>query len=1207
MKIKSQNKIKNFILSFVIAIAMLLCSNTALLFGVANGIRSLASAEYKPSEHQAYDFSATETGWSKTTNAPSKSALETAFNTSKYNVNLYDNTYSLKPSTLYDGTSLTLEEGETKQEYAMSIQANEAPKKVTVDKTDKDGNIVYEKDADGNFIFVPKVYTAEDAAGNGDLYEYKENYHGFTGYLKRIEITKDGVTDYKKDSDDNFIYEAEQFSSNSSNADAGIKSEYYIKIDGTDQYNRRIPIRVEEDSYFGYKTSSTLPSLGQDSWYVFSFWAWTKDTDATMVLYSGKKVIKTITIENKGTDEWTQYFLFFESISDTNTDGISTAFNIAFFLGGEKSIAGEDTTKDTVTGAVFIDKVLVQKISETDYRNGVITGTEFPENHEVDWHSLRYDLTLSGLNADFQNDITVEEKMYNEDGYMALADGDAAYQYEKYVSRYTSDAGTEDRSENALAEIRDTYNQKFGWSIVSEETEIEEEEKDEDGETVKDEEGNVVKNHFNTFNPENKILKLENKSERFDLGLLSANITVQQFRTYRLTIYLKGTTADDSAYVKLISKIKTGQSGDKGSPIVKSQKITPYTDNSDFTNNWTEVTFYIQGNCFYNTTFQIAILACANSTIYADNIRLESISSKIYRDQASAKKFDLAPTSSYPSSRIENGNFNSILTNESDPDNFEIPYNPYGWSKLTDSSESVVAGIVSTNDTFFTQMRVKKNSDSEEMVTIQQKLGNPNVPITTKTYLGEPIVMPRDNVLAIYSPSKDNLTDEEKNALPKDWKGHYFGYKSSSYNFSSNNVYLLTFDVYVAGVNDAAFSDDGKVFANLIYEDNHVSEITLDNSVTDEWQTYTFVIRTGSVSRSMYLELGVKDATGTVFFQKVNIKQLEEKDNPDDKDDKITINEQYAEKFEQSPSIKEQNDNKVRFVDFDGDVSVMASQEKVEGKPYYSSLSHSLKEADDDEELVQGEFGILDTYNDPSTTDDDSVKLSDTLTLTKDQLAAPSAVKSKNVMMIYNSTDYSTTVYPNKNSTLTSSSYYEITLWVKTIGVPEGKGLTITMDSISVGFKNVNTEHGDFVGEQDNNGYTKFTALVKTGTSSYSGFRISFMLGEEENETSGVALIAGMSLNKVSSEDDYNELVEAVDENDKTTVVKDFVVPDTTSTADEDADNLTLATFFLVFSSILLVGAIIFAIVAVYIKKAPKKAKSKTTDENDTTPKEGFV
>ena len=658
---------------------------------------------------------------------------------------------------------------------------------------------------------------------------------------------------------------------------------------------------------------------------------------------------------------------------------------------------------------------------------------------------------------------------------------------------------------------------------------------------------------------------------------------IEQFGYYRFSIYVKGKTASDNATVKLVSYIKTGASSEEGAIQVKAQSVTAYTTNSDVTNNWAEISFYIQGNCYYDTTLQIALLADSESTVYYDNARFENISSKTYSNIASAKKFDLSPTATTISGSITNGYFNTIETTKADPASATAPYTPANWTKLDDSSEDVKAGIVSTRTDAFS--------------SVASVLGGVTNPITSTTVNGTTIPLPKTNVLAIYAPASAEDT-------------YYYGYKSTDFSLSANSVYKIAFEVYAsASAGDSNFSGD--IFGKLIYDKESIADFTTSMSATDAnrgvWKKYTMVVRTGSTSRTLSLQIGVENANGTVFFQKVGYSKLAEKTVDDEK---ISVDTQYNEIEKQYNTVALQNENRYRFVNFDGDAFIMHSQEKVKDKDYYASLSHSLPEAKEDEDpIVQGELGIADTTANLTLSSDPALSLDSAF------MTNPKA-NSNFAMVIYNSQNYKTVVNPNTTISLSSSSYYQISVYVKTKGIAENKGLNIIMDKISVSFKNINTEHNEYGDLTETNGYKKFTVLVKTSSSNISNFTISYELGTDKTKIAGTALLTGLNVTKLADEDAYNALLEEVDSNDKTTVVKDFVGSKSSSSNEEDADNLTLATFFLVFSSILLVAALIFALVMIYLRKIPRthtvvgKNNSnivRTKDKDEPTQTDGFV
>ncbi len=1211
-----RTKIKNFLCVALVVVALLLSSNFSLAYGAINSIRNMAHAEYKATETVSpYEFTTT-SGWDRRTNATSGSALMTAFNTSTVSFDLTKVDSDLtRPSTKYNGDVVPIPEGKSSEidNFAMTLQAKEAPTKITADKKDKDGNVLYKKDNNGNFVYEDRIYSASEVEGQdmNDFVAVDPEAETKTYKKKTYTLNGDGSKDYKKDEDDNFIFEDRVYTKDEISG----SSEAYDQIEDTGTYNKRV-VEQEENAfaYYGYRTTSSI-TLRANSFYVFSFWVWTtKGTTATFVVNKGTTYDAEVKIADTN-GKWVKYYLFFEA--DSNS---SSSVYLTLYFGSKDKLTDGDAS--TVNGSIFLDNLCVNTISQTDYNTKTITGEKAedrPENAVFETVSMRDDIAIAALKPSFQDfdpEADVLSKMYKDEGYTSLAshynkdyNGEDVQAFEKFVSRYTDDNGTEDMANEQIDQLKRAYRDYFNMEVVEEAKTFQVDDLDEDG-NVKEEDGKPVKKDgFSSFNADNKILKLENKSEMHQLGLISAPIIVKQFGYYRLSIFIKADDKDAKAVIKLTSNLITGDSGEKGKMQVKSQSIDAFTDEAEITNNWKEVVFYVQGNCFYDWYMQLVILADTESTIYIDNIRFENITSDTYRNQSSSYRFDLAPTSIEPASKIENGYFNSITTSEVNSEKAlkNIPYTPYGWSKLDNCTSGVVAGIVSTNETLFTQEMYK--DENGEYISVQNKLGSVEVPKTVKTYLDNKTVeMPRTNVLAIYSPSLSKLNEVDRNKIAESkFKGHYYGYKSSQFSLSSNSVYEVSFEVFFAKgltTSDCDGAFEGTLFANLIYSDKHIAEfetkIEKETTQTGVWQKYTFFVRTGSSSRTLYLELGVKDAYGTAFFQNVDYKTYEEKDNPDDKDDKITIDEQFYAKAKEFDTIEKQNTNNARFIDFDGSPTQMVSSQKVENKDYYSSLSHALRTSDrDDKELIQGELGVIDTSKE--------FKLTDTRTFAAEELANPNGT-SKFAMMIYNGEKYNTVVYPNTKSSLTSSSFYEISLYVRTIDIDKDHGLTITIDNISVRFDKINTQDGTFKAKDDMNGYTKLTALVKTGSSTISGISINYELGTDSDKTTGIALISDISIKKLADEDEYNELVDAVQENDPTTVVKNFLVPSTTSDGDDDADNLTLATFFLVFSSILLVAVLVFAVVAVYVKKIPKKASASAPAENkDNTPKDGFV
>jgi len=1157
-----KKKIKKSILSLFVAIAILLGANFSLALVAVNSFKELSFAKYEAKDFtSAYEFSSSSPSWTRKT--VENTIVSNTFDGSSYYKNLAtlkDN----KPSKTYKGTEISAD-GTVSDFGAMAIFTKDTPVKAEAEKKDDEGKVIWQMDGD-NYVFVK---------------------------------------------DDKDPTKNKEFSSNQ-----GDTERYVLKEGTTNVYYEKVAVMEEIDTFCYYQTNSSL-SLKANNWYVLGAYVCTFNTDAS-IMVTGTNFEKEVEVPNTN-GNWQLVYIFMETSSDS-----TNSVNIRFYYGNSTTVNRVNKTAastDNVTGAAYLDHVTVQTISQTEFKNKTINGekVEGVQTNSlvniVDRYSVRYDYSINKINNGFENDLTdnndntfsfnLYEKLYGTDDYDASADELVnKHYYQYFINKYTADDGKEKLTDKQLGLYHKAYNEKLTTSVVleSKEFETEEEVKDESGNPVLDGNQQPTKQKVpapSTFNDNNHVLKLVNTSEKYSLGLLSAPIEINQFSYYKLTVFVRGLDKEDSATVKLISYIKTGTSSEEGAMQVKSQTVTPYTTDSDITNNWTEVNFYIQGSSYYDTTMQIALLADKESTVYYDAIRLESITSKTYTDSTSSKQFNLFPSSTAISSSISNGNFDAVETDKVNPEEISKPYNPYKWEKIKDSSKNVVAGVVSTKTDLYS---ATVNQDGK---TIQELLGGAENPIRDYTLNGALISPARTNVLAIYSPK----TVDEKETK------HDYGYKSSSISLSSNSAYKITVQVYVVG-NTANSNFSGNVYLNLIASDNNIAEfnteITTEETETKgKWLTYTFAVHTGSASRTVYIELGVKNANGTVFFQKVNYKKLAEKTV---ENEKISVDKQFEEIQNEYNSVATQTENRVKVVNFEKNPFVMHSENKVENKDYYESLSHSLrtgtdnKDTEKDESIIeQGEMGIVDL----TEADGLTLSLDPSYNLSQDFLSNPKA-SSKFAMFIYNGTNHYTQVSPNSEISLSSSSYYEISVYVKTKDIAENKGLKIYIDKISVTFDNINTETNDYGSLTETNGYKKFTAYVQTGSSTISGLKIIYELGSEKDKITGTALISDVMVTKIADETAYNELVEKVNDDDKTSVIKNFAVDADHSHEHDHADNLTLATFFLVFSSLLLVAALVFALISVYVRKnvtltTSTGSKTKSTKKDSDIPKDGFV
>ena len=1091
-----KNKFKKLFCTLALAFTMAIGS----IVGLVSGIKGLTTfAEYKPTSaiSNPYDFS-TETGWTR--NAVNNTTLRDSF-TSSVSKLLKDLEGAYKPEKKYDGTDL-------EEERSLVMIAKDSPVKSTVDKVDKDGNIVYQTNNDGDFIFEIDSVSGE-----------KKIYH-----------------DKSSDSE-------------------------YVKVDGTENdYYKKVRETEEVVSFYSYKTTSSL-TLEANNYYVLTAFVFTKNAFASVSIGDrDENFVATATAEDTlGT--WKEIRLFVETSSN---DKISSY--ITLYYGSKDGIVKTDSTDQTTSGAVIFDHIDVQKISKTEFNNKTIDG-EAKEGAIIASDTARKDYAFdSSLNASFENSFETYDKMFGQEVY---DESHANTVYQNYVPKYTGDNNDTKLTEKQLKNLHDAYSKKLSpVSTVLEKEEFESEKDKKDGKE--------------TFGANNHVLKIENKSEKYDLGVLTPFINISQFGYYRLSVFTKATDANAEAVLNLVSYIQTGmQSGENytdGALQIAKQSVTAFTSDSDITNNWVEIAFYIQGNPYHDTKIQLALLAGENSTVYFDNMRLEAISSSTYSSATSATKFDLGSSKIVMNEGITNGYFNFITSSKTEKiEDLEKPYAPASWSKIDKIDDKkvdeIVSGVISTKEGFWNQ--------------VKDKIGNPDSnPIGNEIVNGHLVSLPKTNVLAMYATPETQKT---------------FGYKSSSFSLSSSSVYEISFYTYAEkSENDSNFA--GEIFANLIFSEDNIAEFrdNVEANEGDSWVKHTIVVRTGSSSRTLNIELGIRNAKGTVYFKEVGYKKLEDIK----KDDKTTtVDDQFMQKLSNNKTMDLQKQNHILFVDYAGNGSLMHSSEKAKDKDYFTSLFYELEE--NKSEKVQGELGVVDTTKNVTLSNDPSYVLS------SDFMMRPSS-SSETALLIYNKVAGATTINPCATSSLSSSSYYQITFYVKTADIEEGKGLTALMNEISVKFENINT---GALSSQDNE-YVKYTVLVKTGSSSISNFKLSFMLGDKNAEIAGLALVSDIEIKKLENEKAYNTLLEDVDSADKTTIVKDFSASSKNNDeTKKNADDTTLITFFLVFSSILLVGALIVAIVSVSIKRIPKNktvvgtnnANVSKDKSSNTSSKDGFV
>lgn len=211
--------------------------------------------------------------------------------------------------------------------------------------------------------------------------------------------------------------------------------------------------------------------------------------------------------------------------------------------------------------------------------------------------------------------------------------------------------------------------------------------------------------------------------------------------------------------------------------------------------------------------------------------------------------------------------------------------------------------------------------------------------------------------------------------------------------------------------------------------------------------------------------------------------------------------------------------------------------------------------------------------------------------------------QSSNVLILANSysTDYISLVQ-STTKTIGKSAYKVLRVYVKTSNFSKDNfGLNIEIEAINVKWTNINTTNSEYA---DEFGFVCYEALIKTNsTDSVADFAVKLSLGDKDNLGDGYAIISQISLDTISSADEFEHYLELVEDNEnvKTAIYEETASSDTDKEEEEadDKNSVSWATFFYIFSSVLLVLTMAIAGVAIFIKKHPIKTAQKFENEHD--------
>ena len=657
-----------------------------------------------------------------------------------------------------------------------------------------------------------------------------------------------------------------------------------------------------------------------------------------------------------------------------------------------------------------------------------------------------------------------------------------------------------------------------------------------------------------TFPFDNYILKLKNSNTEKSLTAVSPNFTVEQFGYYRLSVYAKTNAyindITSSMSINLVANQRTG-SHPSGTEKEISLYANPYATTLDITNNWVEYTFYIKGSPISsNNEVSLRFSVDANSTIYVSNISLTRINYEGLTDQTTILDLstDKDGNSMLASDTITNGNLNSYSSVDYDDDGHtKYPITPSSFTPI-----GTLNGLNSVAGIIPTNALY---------VNAKTLIGNVENPGSNNL-----------NVLAIYASSNEN-----------------YGYRTNNFSLSSNSYYSISFDVYT----DATFT--GTVYSKLYFDDILVSNLA-DITSTGAWTTYTYFVKISSSAQSASLEFGIANAANTCFFRNLSYKSINE-NLFTEKSQKTVDDTTYPMPF------SEQKANHYICIDSSVENFAFITYNYTDDtNKLYSSYTYTTATES------TGIAGVIDT--------NDSLVGTVFENITK--LNLPDST-TNHVLALYNANDSQfVKISQVFGKTLSASTYYKISIWIKTKDIEADKGLDITVketgkndedEPLTIHFEKINTANYT---NNDTNDYKEYTAYIKTGVTAPNSITMEIAFGNNETSSTGYAFIGKIAYQD-SNKKEYKNAHKANNLHNGDAQFVDLSSTTTQTSTSSEKENKTDAVmiFFVVFSSLALVGSLILTIVMLFIKKLPKSKKKVKTKKIETSDGErqkgGFV
>lgn len=664
----------------------------------------------------------------------------------------------------------------------------------------------------------------------------------------------------------------------------------------------------------------------------------------------------------------------------------------------------------------------------------------------------------------------------------------------------------------------------------------------------------------------NVALVIDSKKASHYIVNYTEDLEVYANTSYRLSFWVKteGIDLSKGLNVELIGEVD----GEETVLSTLSGINTQYEDDDDKTdillNEWKEIVFYVHGHQLDDNAISIRLTLGSGDKYSPDYIKGTVFASNMYYEEITNTEFNSASSSATSAvytfrtesnATVKNSGFNYIDIDQTVKTdslvNGKITNSPavpaYWTGKHVDGlAGEVVSGI--TNSTTYAN------------------LGQTDFPYDSgrlngySAYNGEP------NLLMIWA--KDATA---------------YSYTSENHSLSASTFYKISVNVKTELTSGNAYftvlSGTNKAFVSDAINSS-VSGIATE----DNWMTYEFYVKVGldNATVKFILSLGLDEdnvAEGKVFFDNVNYAQISSDEYADAVESvslkKISLLtnsfETTAESFPANPS------------GFNGGAYSGAPSGTENTVAGVVSKNHY----DLDEMEAEFDETISNYYKDGKFT---------------------GANDTPEFLIIYNKKDTAYRYVSSTNYTFTSSTYYKVSFWAKTLTLNEGDyayailELTDT-DSLTIKIDSTTAINADATG------WAKYSFYVKTADVDVTGISITFGLGEYEKDDTGKVIedkyATGYAMfDEVTIEDIEQSVYESETEsitsdtkNAKVIALKSTTENETGEKEDDTPDATPLSTWEIIgiVSGAMLSIALVAVLVIALIKKISPRIKAKKT------------